>query len=152
VFTCDISIAHQFIRFISTTCNDSFISVTIISPGKSLLSTPYRASSRAGKKRLLTAPTVAEPKAFAPQKSQTSPHPGVAESLYLQPQHRLAGRPPFPISRQTSHDQPHYPAPPNTYFLPGPRAGLGLWFSRRLEDDGFSSTTIVYFLLKPVLP
>ena len=54
--------AHKFIRSISTTCNDSLISVTIISPGKSLLPTPYRASSRAGKKRLLTAPTVAEPK------------------------------------------------------------------------------------------
>lgn len=48
-------------------------------------------------------------------------------------------------------DQPHYPAPPNTHFLPGPRAGLGLWFGRRLEDDGFSSTTVVYFLLNPTL-
>ena len=105
--TCSIAIHRWLIdshSSIPTTCNDSFISATTISPGKSLLPTPYRASSRAGKKRLLTATHGRRAKkAFARQKSQTSPHPGVAESLYLQPQHRLAGRPPFPISRQTSH-------------------------------------------------
>ena len=114
--TCSIAIHRWLIdshSSIPTTCNDSFISATTISPGKSLLPTPYRASSRAGKKRLLTATHGRRAKkAFARQKSQTSPHPGVAEFLYYL-QARITALPAdrlFQSRARQAIDQPHYPA------------------------------------------
>ena len=74
---------------------------------KSLLPTPYRASSRAGKTRLLTAThgcrTTKKNKRLhvrnlKPRHTLAWPNPSACS-----PHHRLAGRPPFPLSRQTSH-------------------------------------------------